>query len=199
VATSVELADEYLPERGVVIDFGAGTGLFLTRLGERRSDVTLYAIEPFMPPAVNPRICYIPHFEALTSDADLISACEVCEHLTDDELDNFISYARHHMKSYGILMISVPIMIGCALILKELNRSFMFRRACEYSIAEFIAGVFGQTVQRPTNRKLTHKGFDFRRLREKLSERFIIEREMFSPLPLPWWANSQVFFICRKA
>lgn len=152
-----------------------------------------------MPALADSRIRYIPDFESLNLEADLITAFEVCEHLTDAETEQFLLDAQRSIKIDGRLVISVPIMIGGALILKELNRSMVFRRASEYSAAELIAGVFGRAIQRPDNRQPTHKGFDFRRLREKLRERFDIESEFFSPLPLPWWANSQVFFVCRKS
>lgn len=199
VAKSVALAEKYLPQKGVVVDFGAGTGLFLSALGARRSDAMLCAIEPFMPRATNPRIHYFPNLASLNLEADLISAFEVCEHLTDAEIEQFLASAQHAIKIDGKLIVSVPIMIGGALLLKELNRSLLFRRASDYSISELLAGFFGRAVQRTTDRLTSHKGFDFRWLREKLCERFSIEAEIPSPLPLPWWANSQVFFICRKA
>jgi len=199
VAKSVALAEKYLPQKGVVVDFGAGTGLFLSALGDRRPDATLYAIEPFMPPATDSLIHYIPNFELLKLNPDVISAFEVCEHLTDAETEQFLSNAQHSIKAHGKLIVSVPIMVGGALLLKELNRSILFRRLSDYSVSDLLAGLLGRTVERPTNRGPTHKGFDFRWLREKLRERFIIEDEILSPLPLPWWANSQAFFICRKA
>jgi 2-polyprenyl-3-methyl-5-hydroxy-6-metoxy-1,4-benzoquinol methylase len=198
VTKSVALAEKYLPQEGVVVDFGAGTGFFLSTLGDRRSDVALYAVEPTMPPCTDSRIHYVPDLESLRLEADLISAFEVCEHLTDAQLEQLLSDANQSIKTNGRLIISVPIMIGGALILKELNRSLLFRRASEYSITELLAGVFGRTVQRPTNRGPTHKGFDFRWLRERVREHFSIEAEILSPLPLPWWANSQIFFVCRK-
>jgi hypothetical protein len=199
VAKSVTLANEHLPPKGIVVDFGAGTGLFLSTLGNRRPDATLFAIEPFMPPNADPRIRYIPNFELFKLEADLVSAFEVCEHLTDDETENFLFGARRGLKEGATLIISVPIMIGGALILKEMNRSILFRRRSDYSIAELMAGVLGRTVQRPADRGPTHKGFDFRWLREKIRQHFLIENEILSPLSLPWWANSQIFFICRKA
>lgn len=198
-ARSVALAEKYLPSRGAVVDFGAGTGLFLRTLGDRRPDSTLYAIEPFMPPAADPRIRYVPDFEALNLQADLITAFEVCEHLLDGEAEQFLRDAGRHLKADGRLIISVPIMIGAALILKELNKAILYRRGLEYSASELIAGVFGGAVERPPGQRWSHKGFDYRWLRKKIAENFIIEREMLSPLPLPWWANSQIFFICRKA
>jgi 2-polyprenyl-3-methyl-5-hydroxy-6-metoxy-1,4-benzoquinol methylase len=199
VTKSVALAEKYLPQKGVVVDFGAGTGLFLSTLGDRRSDVALYAVEPVMPHTIDSRIHYVPNLETLGLEADLISAFEVCEHLTDAEIEQFLSDAHQSIRTNGRLIISVPIMIGGALILKELNTSLLFRRASEYLMTELLAGVFGGKVQRPTNRGQTHKGFDFRWLREKIRDRFSIEAEILSPLPLPWWANSQVFFICCKA
>jgi 2-polyprenyl-3-methyl-5-hydroxy-6-metoxy-1,4-benzoquinol methylase len=199
IAKSVALAEKYLPKKGVVIDFGAGTGLLLSTLGDRRSDASLYAIEPFMPSASDPRIHYVPDFEALNLNPDVISAFEVCEHLTDAETERFLANAQHCLKADGKLIVSVPIMIGGALLVKELNRSILFRRRSDYSASELLAGCLGRPVVRPAERNPTHKGFDFRRLRDQLRERFIIEDEILSPLPLPWWANSQVFFICRKA
>jgi SAM-dependent methyltransferase len=198
VAKSVALAGKYLPPRGVVVDFGAGTGLFLSTLGNKRPDANLYAIEPFMPPAADPRIHYVPDFETLRQEADLITSFEVCEHLTDDDAEQFLSHAARFLKPGGKLIISVPIMIGGALILKELNKAILYRCRLEYSPSELIAGVLGCDVERPAENRWTHKGFDFRWLRERIAQRFVIERETLSPLPLPWWANSQIFFVCRK-
>jgi SAM-dependent methyltransferase len=199
VAKSVALAKKHLSLNGVVIDFGAGTGLFLSQLGDRRSDASLYAIEPFMPPASDPRIHYVPDFDTLKLEADLITAFEVCEHLLDGETEQFLCDAERCLKPGGNLIVSVPIMIGGALILKELNKAMLHRSGFEYSASELIAGTFGRAVERPPGKRWSHKGFDYRWLRQKIAERFVIEREMLSPLPLPWWANSQIFFICRKA
>ena len=151
-----------------------------------------------MPAANDPRIHYVTDFKSLKLYPDVISAFEVCEHLTDAETERFLSDCQHSIKAQGKLIVSVPVMIGGALLLKELNRSILFRRASDYSASELLAGLLGRAVTRPANRRPTHKGFDFRWLREKLGERFVIENEILSPLPLPWWANSQVFFICRK-
>jgi hypothetical protein len=199
LAKSIVLTDRYLPQRGVIVDFEAGTGLFLSTLGDRRPDVILYAIEPFMPPATDPQIQYLPNFESLKLTPDIISAFEVCEHLTDAETEQFLVDVHWSLNTRGVLIISVPIMIGGAFLVKELNRSLLFRRASDYSSSEMFIGFLGGTVERPSNRRSTHKGFDFRWLREKIRKRFVIEAEILSPLPLPWWANSQAFFICRKS
>jgi hypothetical protein len=44
-----------------------------------------------------------------------------------------------------------------------------------------------------------HKGFNWRRLQGTIERRLVVERRLFSPLPLLGaWMNSQVWFVCRK-
>ena len=46
---------------------------------------------------------------------------------------------------------------------------------------------------------MTHKGFDFRALVDRLGERFEVGDVARSPFPaLPWWLNSQVFARLRR-
>ncbi|MGO4715646.1 class I SAM-dependent methyltransferase [Bradyrhizobium sp. 2TAF24] len=196
---SVALVEQHLPLHGTVVDFGAGTGLLLSSLGDRRPDAGLFAIEPYMPPAGDARLHYVREFAALPARPDVISAFEVCEHLSDVEISRFLWEAWEALNSDGRLIVSVPIMVGGALLLKELNRAILFRRGSDYSPSELVAGTLGRTVPRPADRGPTHKGFDFRWLRERLRQRFVVEEQILSPLPLPWWANSQIFFVCRKA
>ncbi|WP_280951541.1 class I SAM-dependent methyltransferase [Methylocella silvestris] len=198
IERSVMLAQQYLAPNGVIVDFGAGKGSFLTALGDKRPDATLYAIEEYFRPAEDSRIHYVENFKSLEVKTDLVTSFEVGEHLTDAETEEFLTDARQSLKDGGKLIISVPIMIGAACALKDLNRALMFRRAPEYSLRELIAGSFGGAVQRPADRRPTHKGFDFRWLRDRIENYFLIENEILSPLPLPWWVNSQIFFICRK-
>lgn len=197
-AKSVALAEKYLPSRGIIADFGAGTGLFLSALGDRRKDAALYAIEPYMPPSADPRIRYLSDLKMAAESFDVITAFETCEHLTSDELNSLIADCKVMLQSKGKLIISVPIMIGMALPLKDISRSLLFKRPLEYSFPELVGGVFGSDVARPVDPRPTHKGFDFRALRSRLTKDFLIDTEFYSPLPLPWWANSQVFFVCSK-
>lgn len=44
-----------------------------------------------------------------------------------------------------------------------------------------------------------HKGFNWRALARLVDRAFVIERQLYSPVPLTgWWLNSQVWFVCRK-
>nr|WP_128935750.1 class I SAM-dependent methyltransferase [Bradyrhizobium zhanjiangense] len=191
------MATKYLPKGGTICDFGAGTGLFLTGLGDSRPDAKLYAVEPYMPASADTRIRYVSDFSGLSEKLDLLVCFETCEHLSDDQLNAFLEEGAKSLRSTGTLIVSVPIMMGPVLLLKELNRAFLFRRKSDYSLSELIAGTFARPVERAANRLPTHKGFDFRWLRQMISQYFTVEEEFYSPLPLPWWANSQVFLVCR--
>ena len=142
------------------------------------------------------RINYIESFPALPGKVDAVTAFEVCEHFSDEEIADFVRFSHAAIRPTGQLIVSVPIMVGAAVPVKELSRSIIGRRRSEYVIAELVTALFGGSVARPLDRKPTHKGFDFRILREDLGKKFFIRREFYSPLPLPWWMNSQAFFIC---
>lgn len=188
----------YTPNCGTVVDFGAGPGTMLSMLGNARADIKLYAIEPTMPRSPDKRIDYIDRLEQVSEKIDVISAFECCEHLLEDDLENFLINASNALENGGRLIISVPIMLGLALPFKLLNRAILLRHDPEYSWKEILAGILGRKVQRAKNPMYSHKGFDFRAFKEKVGERFIIEHEAVSPFYLPWWLNSQIFIICSR-
>ena len=144
------------------------------------------------------RIAYIDTLSALHGRVNVVTAFETCEHLFDDHLGAFLIGAHAALTEGGTLIISVPIMIGTALLPKELNKMASFGGRSDYSLAELVRGICALSVARPPDRATSHKGFDFRCLKRKLAELFIVERELLSPLPLPWWINSQIFLVCRK-
>ncbi len=100
----------------------------------------------------------------------------------------------------GEVLISVPVIGGPTLLLKEANRAVLFRRRSDYSVGELLAASFGgRPAPRPDDIRVTHKGFDFRALVDRLGERFEVGDVARSPFPaLPWWLNSQVFARLRR-
>ncbi|CAH9018312.1 hypothetical protein NURINAE_00853 [Candidatus Nitrosacidococcus sp. I8] len=144
-------------------------------------------------------ITFISTFDELSNKSqNIVTAFEVCEHLYSYELESFIKESNRVLQDNGILIISVPIMYGLSLLPKVLNRIFLFRKF-EYSFFEFLKSLFGLTIDRPSNPKPTHKGFDFRELKKYISRQYQIESMHYSPFPqLPWWLNSQIFFIFKK-
>ena len=199
VRLSVLISEVWVPRGGTLLDFGAGTGLFLDNLGIQRPDLHLNGIEPYMAmQAKNASLA--PGFDAIgDASQDVVTAFEVCEHLYDDELNEFYSGTFRVLRTSGNLIISVPIVLGPVVLLKELNRMFSVRKL-DYSLAELIEAVRGKDVERAEDLKISHKGFNFRSFASTLEPRFAVQEVIYSPFRhLPWWANSQVFFICSRA
>ncbi|MDO0912513.1 class I SAM-dependent methyltransferase [Streptomyces sp. DT2A-34] len=197
---AVDLVAGVCAKYGTVIDFGAGPGLFLHALGEVRPDVTLVGYDPYMEPTY-PEVKYVESMESVAAQSvDVLTAFEVCEHLYANELDALLEDALRILKPSGALVISVPIMCGLAIVPKVTNWMIRSRSLrSEYTPAEVMKAMVGMRVSRPRNPRTTHKGFDFRELREVVRERFSIEAVHMSPVPkAPWWLSSQYFMVCRS-
>lgn len=195
---SIEIADKYLKSGYTMLDFGCGQGTFLNMISERRNDVKLMGLDPYS--ATDSKG---GRFQAMTdlqtlkkSSVDLVVAFEVLEHLTDTELEEFTGIVQTILRKNGMLFISVPIIIGPSVLLKEINRMILFRRKTDYDFGELLRCAFlGKPATRTDNVKESHKGFDFRSLQQKLEKKFFFETLCFSPFPrLPWYLNSQIFW-----
>tara|TARA_X000001316_G_C919229_1_gene33357 strand:- start:219 stop:902 length:684 start_codon:yes stop_codon:yes gene_type:complete len=196
---SIELAARLLPLDGLLVDFGAGDGKFLHEVGRQITTVRRLAIEPYMDITL-PGIERVKSFEEIDANTvDLITLLEVAEHLTDYELGKFLSDAKHALKDKGLLLITVPIMYGLALPVKELSRMMLHRRLSDTSIMEMTRGTFGFEIARAENRKTSHKGFDFRELQKEIDKHFIPVDSFYLPMKKgAWWVNSQAVFISEK-
>lgn len=176
-----------------------GTGPFLHTLGESRRDITLIGHDKFMAPAFA-EVKYAESLDTVASHSvDVLTAFEVCEHLYPREVDALLDDAARILKPDGALVISVPIMYGLAIAPKVSNWMIRSRTLkSEYTPAELLKSMIGMRVSRPANPRTTHKGFDFRELRELVSERFVVDAVHTSPVPhAPWWISSQYFMVCR--
>lgn len=183
-----------------MVDFGAGEGTFLEQFSQRRPDASLWAIEPYMH-IKYPAIRQVPKLDELEAGSiDLLGAFEVLEHLSDADLEAFLGAAKRALKPDGALLITVPIMYGLALPVKEVSRMILHRRKSDTSPLEMLGGTFGRSIARPADRGPTHKGFDFRWLGERIAVHFRIAEQARSPFSeLPWWVNSQAIFVARQA
>jgi SAM-dependent methyltransferase len=200
MAVALALTERCCRAGATVVDFGAGPGLFLHTLGQSRRDIHLVGHDPF----VTPKFSGIDYVSSLTelraASVDVITAFEVCEHLDEHELEQLMQDAARVMKPDAKLIVSVPIMYGAAVIPKVLNWMWRNRTLTSgYTVNEMLLSAIGVPVRRPANRRITHKGFDFRVLRDTIGMRFTIAHVRRSPVALmPWWLNSQFFMICQK-
>jgi SAM-dependent methyltransferase len=185
---------------GTVLDFGCGEGDFLNTLSELRPDLSLYGFDP--------ESNHVPDRYALVDDmaavpagsVDLVCCFETLEHLYDGEIASFLSETARVLVPGGEVSISVPVIGGPTLLLKEANRAVLFRRRSDYSARELLAAsLAGRPAARPDDIRVSHKGFDFRALLRTLGARFDVGDTAYTPFPaLPWWLNSQVFARLRR-
>jgi SAM-dependent methyltransferase len=197
---SLDRAAAEVPRGGTVLDYGCGEGTFLNALAEVRPDLKLFGYDP--------ESGHVPErYELVTdmavvpaSSVDLLCCFETLEHLYDDEIAAFAADASRVLTPDGRLLVSVPVIGGPPLLLKELNRSIMFRRRSDYRAGELLAASFaGRPAPRPENIRVTHKGFDHRAVLAKL-DGFVVVDSACSPFTgLPWWLNSQAFSLLRRA
>jgi SAM-dependent methyltransferase len=188
------------PTDGVVLDFGAGTAAFLRALMAERPDIKCIAVEPYQTVTAADGVEVVGTLASVRSwSVDVISALEVCEHLPDQQLLQFIDEVRRVLRPGGRLVVSVPVVMGPVVLLKEFNRVIIAGYKPEYSATELIRCVFGLPVERPKWRRRTHKGFDYRQLERLLRGSFGTVARSMSPLAgLPAILNSQVFFVCAE-
>lgn len=146
---------------------------------------------------------------------DVVTCMEVLEHTIDDERRRVLDALAGYVRRDGRVVISVPIEIGPALLAKQFFRAAAawrghgdYRYRETYSPGEMAAAVLGRrtlaratyTAGRPGGPAAYcgHKGFDWRVLESEIRERLVLERRLFSPMPLfgPL-LNSQAWFVCR--
>jgi ubiquinone/menaquinone biosynthesis C-methylase UbiE len=195
---SLSLAGRHVPEGGTILDFGAGTGELLHQLGAARPNVRLLAFEPFMTVGFSEVRC-LRNLEVVPDGSvDAVTAFEVCEHLGASQIDDFLTEVLRLLRPEGCLIVSVPVMEGVALPIKEASRALLFRRPSDYGAADLVRGLLGRPVPRAADIRSSHKGFAHRALWTRLERDFQTISTVLSPFPsLPWWVNSQKFGVLR--
>ena len=144
---------------------------------------------------------------------------EVLEHCPSDIQPEVLDDLARLARPDGIVVISVPIETGATLVVKQAVRAAAAARGLgeyahreRYRPTEFLRMVLaGRTsqIERPetvvasatgaTVRFHGHKGFNWRVLERLIERVLVIERRLYSPVPLTGpWLNSQVWFVCRR-
>jgi len=126
----------------------------------------------------------------------MVTLFETIEHLHQEELVDFLSTCDRILGPDGGILISGPIEIGPALLLKEVNRSILHFRKPEHGLFELAkASVLGIQASRAIDIKRSHKGFDFRKAISAIEALgWGTEILRFGPLPIrTWYGNSQFY------
>jgi SAM-dependent methyltransferase len=197
MARSLNVVRRFLGPQGAFVDFGAGTGLLLESVRQLFPRADLVGVEPYMESLYPDSARYVPKLSDLADHStDLVSAFEVCEHLYENELTDFLEGCRRILRPDGRLVLSVPIMQGLAVALKEINH-LRIHGGTQYSFGDVCRATVGLSVSRPQDPRTTHKGFDFRTFSRTVKGSYRIESRFYSPIKgAPWFLNSQVFLVC---
>jgi len=188
---------EYLSSNGVLLDFGCGDGSFLLNIATVRPHVVLYGFDPESEQNSESynRVNSLDNLN--DRSIDVVCCFETIEHLYTHERERFYVNLKRILTRNGKVVVSVPIIGGPTLLLKDINRRILFKRKSEYSMKELLlASLFYYPAPKPENLRVSHKGFNFRDIEEELSAKFKIVEKIFSPFPfLPWFLNSQFFLV----
>jgi SAM-dependent methyltransferase len=190
-----------------VLDYGSGDGYLLGLLLPDVPAANLIALEPidFLREQIRQRFGEgIPIVESTAGLAngsfDRIACLEVLEHLQPDVVRATLGDLDRLLAPGGVLVVSVPIEVGVTALFKYIAAVVLTRMDRRYTFRELARATLGLPVRRdPTMKFLPHKGFDYREMRRLLSERFIIERQVYSPVaPLRGALNAQVIWKMRR-
>ena len=204
---SAALVLDGLQPGATVFDYGCGQGRFLHELTRSLSSNPEHAgtkflgYDPFMTAKFEGYTIF-SDLDAVPDDSlDVITSLEVCEHLDDAATARFVRFIAEKLKPDGKVLVTVPIMIGPAVLVKELSRMVLFRRPSDTGLGElFKAAFFCVPPRRAEDIAGSHRGYDWRVTYRILSEKFRGEKLMFSPLPfVGGYGNSQAMMVFRKS
>ena len=198
-----------------IVDYGAGDGALAALAHQRwpNARITCFEPAPHLAAEAEARLRSLPdirvvRFEAaIPEGADVVFCTEVFEHLPDAETDAALDRIASILKPGGWLVVGVPVEVGPVAGLKGLFR--MLRRPNDFDTRPghvWRAVLGGSFDYRPMadiaqGRRYHphHLGFDHRRLRQKLAERFTPVRLRGSPFGFaPVILNSEAYMTLRK-
>jgi SAM-dependent methyltransferase len=209
-----------------LLDYGCGDGTFLALVRDLFPRAVGAEIDPALVEdarrrfgeADGPRFIHTDEVPALPDGGFGVVTCmEVLEHCPPDAAERVIREMRRLVAPDGVVVVSVPVETGAALLVKTAARAAAGLRGVSgyqdrerYAPGELARMVFAgarTSIDRPVyetrfpdgapNRFHGHKGFNWRLLAERLRCDFDVRDIRFSPVPaLRGVLNSQVWMTC---
>jgi len=221
---ALEIARDFAGQR--ILDYGCGDGTFLAMLmdsaqppklavGAEVSDELLAGCRKRFADLAGLSFVHVRELEAggQAGQYDAVVCMEVLEHVV--EMDAMLASLERLLAPGGRLVVSVPVEIGPALLVKQTVRRIAGWRGIgdypgtsPYTLAELAKSLLcgdQPHITRPRHRQpdglefFDHKGFNWKWLRKKIGERFDVETTSASPVRwLPPGLASQVWITARK-
>jgi len=200
-----------------VLDFGAGDGHLLSMIADTAPQaVDLFAYEPvesmfkqlcdsLLASAAPGRTAIHPihNLLYLRGGFDRIACCEVLEHLPEVVRREALYTIRRMLDPDGFAVVSVPIEVGTASLLKNAARLAIGQAHPGTTAANLFRSFFGLPIARPAQDGFipSHIGFYYQVLEQEFEDAGLrIVRRKFSPFPwLHRFVNSQVFYVLRRS
>lgn len=184
---TLELIDAQPGE--TVLDYGCADGRLLKMLPESVKGI---GYDP------NPEYGMSDTSHLPCCSCDVITVCEVFEHVSEAEVSRILQECHRLLKPQGRLIVSVPIEVGLSALVKNLAR-WIKVRPLERQLT--VGNVLRAAIYLPHKREpeyldvYGHTGFDYRKLELK---GFRIARKVYSPLPFGALLNSQIFLVAHR-
>ena len=204
------------PAPRTILDFGAGDGELCKHLRSAfpRSRILCYEPAPQLLAQARENlrasegIKLLSHLKEIAPGSiDLVFSLEVFEHLPPVETAAALDSIAGLLPEDGHVIIGVPVEVGIPALYKGVFR--IMRRHGEFDAT--LKNVLACTVGRPPlarpvsaiaggmNYHSHHVGFDHRRFRSVLSERFDVEAAVAAPLPqLGPALNPEIYFLAGR-
>jgi len=196
-------------DSGKILDYGCGSGVLISKLNGLKADCAV-GYEPFMETGREKNLPIYDDYAAILDKApySTITILEVLEHVGWGEMSNVFAKFIELLAPNGMVLASVPIEIGPAVLLKHFNRLKWGSQKNEKSkqmgthnnIFELISAAFFGAVGYRDPLKGGHTNFDFRHLIQfARSQGWKVKILGYSPIPfIGWYGNSQVFFTMER-
>lgn len=204
---------------GRLLDYGCGDGTFIAMLHDDFVEALGVDVAPAQIAECQRRLGHLRGVGFMSTREigdvprwDVVTCMEVLEHCLEEERRRVIDRLARLVAPGGVVIVSVPIEIGPAVIAKQSMRAVAGLRRLgdyghreRYSPLELLRSAVGARIPRVTMHGdgpdgpyhyYGHKGFDYREVRVDLSRRFRLKQCVFTPMKwLGPIVNSQVWFI----
>jgi 2-polyprenyl-3-methyl-5-hydroxy-6-metoxy-1,4-benzoquinol methylase len=190
-----------------ILDFGTGDGYFLNILFDK-TEAEIFGYEPveemfyqLKENIDNDKIELVLNLNEISEDKfNVIYCLEVLEHFYEDYQKRILNEIKDKLKSDGIVIISVPIEVGTASLIKNSIRVLIKQFERDTNFKNILKAFTYKTVNRQVenNYVFSHIGFNYKKLEKIFDEvGFSIVKKDFSPFSWFKGLNSQVFFVLK--